>query len=332
MKTLTSLIFILFSLNTYAQTIPSTCGSGTYTRKVTVSTLSQLVNALKYAVAGDYIAVQPGTYIGNFSISGIVGTSTNRVHVCSENGAVIFQAKTTYGGYGLAIKNSRFIRVAGIEITGHLKGVMLDNSSGVILHNLNIHDIGNEGVHFRTNSSNNNIQYSEISYTGKTEDWYGEGVYIGSAESNWCNYTGCQPDASNNNKVLNCNVHHTGAESVDIKEGTSGGRVQGNTFEGSLMTGEYADSFVDVKGNNYLIDSNTGTVGFSATGAYQLDAFQVHVVTTGNGNGNTFSANTVSGALTGYVVWVQSTATGNVVTCDNTALDGAAGITQGACL
>ena len=100
------------------------------------------------------------------------------------------------------------------------------------------------------------------------------------------------------------------------------------------MTGEYADSFVDVKGDNYIIKSNTGTIGLNSQKvSYQLDAYQQHVVLTGYGNNNTFQSNTVTGAISGYVVYLMSSGTGNIVTCDNVALTKAKGITNvGTCM
>ncbi len=97
------------------------------------------------------------------------------------------------------------------------------------------------------------------------------------------------------------------------------------------MTGEYADSFIDVKGNSFIIDGNRGTVGFNGSVPAQKNAFQVHVNATGFGNGNTFTANSVSGKLSGYIVDIQRTSAGNTVKCDNMAVDGALGVANIAC-
>lgn len=324
-------IFLTAISSASALDVPAACGPGSYLRKVDVSTVAQLKSALSQAIAGDYIAIAAGTYQDLFVVSGRVGTSTNRIFICGEDG-VLFKAKTLNGGYGLSIKNSKFLRVSNIHIEEYLKGVMLDNSSGVILQNLFVKNIGNEGVHFRTNSKNNLLMRSEISHTGLVNDFYGEGVYVGSAESNWCTYTNCNPDQSDGNKIMNNYIHHTAAESIDIKEGTTGGLVQENTFEGQDMTGDYADSFVDVKGNNYIIDSNAGTTGLRADGSsYQQDGFQVHVAVENNGSGNSFTSNTVSGILPGYVVWAQNAATQTSVTCDNVDPDGSQGSFNYAC-
>jgi hypothetical protein len=49
------------------------------------------------------------------------------------------------------------------------------------------------------------------------------------------------------------------AEHIDIKEGTYGGLIQGNYFDGVGMTGEnWSNCWVNVKGTNYTVINNTG--------------------------------------------------------------------------
>ena len=62
-----------------------------------------------------------------------------------------------------------------------------------------------------------------ISDTGLRRDKFGEGVYVGSAQSNWCKHSDCEPDESDRNVVEGNTIFDTGAESVDLKEGTTGG-------------------------------------------------------------------------------------------------------------
>ena len=86
-----------------------------------------------------------------------------------------------------------------------------------------------------------------------------------------------------------------------------------------------ADSWVDVKGNGWLISGNTGTSAL-------LDGFQTHVVVAGWGQGNTFTGNHAT---------VGSTSSGsasrtprrlhNVVGCDNPVVGAASGRANQAC-
>jgi hypothetical protein len=114
--------------------------------------------------------------------------------------------------------------LSGFSVTGGQKGVVTDRASFNRLHRLAVHDIGQEGVHFRTLSTDNVLQDSEIDHTGKRKGRYGEGVYVGSAHSNWCRYSDCRPDASDRNQIIGNRIGpNTAAESVDVKEGTTGG-------------------------------------------------------------------------------------------------------------
>ena len=84
----------------------------------------------------------------------------------------------------------------------------------------------------------------------------------------------------------------TAAESVDIKEGTTGAQIVGNTFDGSGLTGvNYDDSWVDVKGDNVLVQDNTGR---NTTN----DGYQTHTQQSGWGCGTVFRNNksTLTGA------------------------------------
>lgn len=167
-----------------------------------------------------------------------MGTQTSSTCTCQVEVGVIGQ-----------VDDSRFI-------SG--KGIILDTSSNNVLQNLTVHDVDDEGIHFRAFSTDNVLKNSHIYNTGKKQAGFGEGVYIGSANSNWCTYTSCNPDKSDRNKVLSNSIGpNVNAEGIDIKEGSSDGLIQGNTFDGSGISGEnYADSVIDVKGNNYAITGN----------------------------------------------------------------------------
>lgn len=309
---------------------PVVCGSKPYVRKIMVINTAELKFALANAVAGDYIALSAGIYGDTFVLENKLATASNPISICGENGTMI-KASGGYVGYGFHFKNVTSFVLSNVSISGYLKGVVLDNGDNSIIQNITVSNLGNEGVHFRTGSSNNIIQKSTVFDTGFVEDWFGEGVYIGSANSNWCKYgENCGPDKSDYNQVLGNTIYRTSAESVDIKEGSTGGLVVGNSFEGSGMTGEYADSFIDVKGNNYLVKNNVGTVAFNAKKiSYQLDGYQHHSVYAGYGNNNVFEANSVIGALPGNVVNIHSKGVGNIVHCNNSATPlAASGVTN----
>ena len=109
-------------------------------------------------------------------------------------------------------------------------------------------------------------------------------------------------------------ISETGAESVDVKEGTTGGKLIGNVMDGGGMTG--ADSLVDIKGNEWLIQGNTGRNG-------PVDGFQTHRILDGWGERNVFTGNNVAVIGDGYHVYINDPDdTANNVSCDNTTADG----------
>jgi hypothetical protein len=185
---------------------------------------------------------------------------------------------------------------------------MADRTVGSVIQGITVTGVGDEAIHLRDNSTDNVVADNTISDTGLRRDKFGEGVYVGTAVSNWCSYTDCQPDRSDRNVVMGNTITGVSSEAVDIKEGTTGGVVAGNTFDGSGATG--ADSWVDVKGNSYLIADNIGTNA-------EEDGFQTHQILPGWGDLNVFTGNdaTVNGRGFAIASWPEES---NVVRCDNT--------------
>jgi hypothetical protein len=135
------------------------------------------------------------------------------------------------------------------------------------------------------------IKNSTVYNTGKEEPGYGEGVYLGSANSNWSCYgaTPSTPDASNYIQVLDNRIGpNVAAEGIDVKEGTHDGVIAGNTLDGTGEKNQHdADSTMDIKGDKYKITDNVAKNGY-------LDDIQLHNVWGNTGCGNTFSRNTLT--------------------------------------
>jgi hypothetical protein len=286
-------------------------------RQVNVSTSEQLTAAIADAKAGDVIKLADGKYEGKKAVGKYTGsfalltsgTADKPIYLTGSRNAVI-EGGGTGGRYGLYMVGANHWVVKGITVTNATKGIVLDGGNHNMFDGIKITQTGQEGIHFRSHSSDNTIQNSEVSYTGAKNATYGEGVYIGSANSNWGTYTGGQPDKSDRNKVLNNTISFTGAENMDIKEGTTGGLIQGNTMNGAGMSGSWADSWIDVKGNNYTFRNNSGTNAL-------LDGFQIHVAIAGWGNNNVFENNNANVGGPGYGLSVQSGASGTIWKCNN---------------
>jgi hypothetical protein len=188
---------------------------------------------------------------------------------------------------------------------------VLDGSVGSRLDGLDVGYIGEEAVHLRENSAGAVIANSSIHHTGLTDAGYGEGIYVGSAQSNWDSVMGSAstPDRSDGVVIEHNTIWATSAEAIDVKEGTTGGLIADNRFVDAGLSGaNFADSWVDVKGNGYTVRNNSGS---GALG----DAYQVHVASVGWGAGNVFRSNGEVSGVPGFEVNVQSTAVGTVVAC-----------------
>ncbi|HST83753.1 MAG TPA: hypothetical protein VLL08_18615 [Kineosporiaceae bacterium] len=285
-----------------------TCSTAT----TQVSTGEQLAAALADAAPGQVIQLADGTYPGEFTTTAS-GTAQQPIQLCGGRGAVI-DGGSIKGGYALHFDGAAHWRVNGFTVRNGQKGVMVDTGTDIGLQDLLVEDIGDEAVHLRKFSSRNVVRGLTIRRTGLRRDKFGEGVYVGSAQSNWATITGGAADGSNTNFVLDNTFSATAAESVDIKEGTIGGVVAGNTFDGSAMTG--GDSWVDVKGNGWLITDNTGR-------ATTEDGFQTHVIVSGWGDHNVFTKNTAEMNGGQGVGFYLHEARSNRISCNNRVVGGA---------
>jgi hypothetical protein len=290
------------------------------TPTVRVSTADELTAALSAARPGAVIGLAAGVYQGEFSTSRS-GSAKRPIYLCGGRDAVL-DAGSIKGGYTLHLNGASYWRMNGFTVQDGQKGVMVDGATGVGLQNLLLRQIGDEAVHLRHGSTRNVVRGLTVQQTGLRRDRFGEGVYIGTAQKNWCEISACSPDRSDGNFVLGNSFSATSSEAIDIKEGTSGGVVAGNRFDGAGITG--ADSWVDVKGNGWLIANNRGTRA-------PIDGYQVHEILDGWGELNVFSGNISVVNATGYAIKVTKTRTGNVVRCNNRSAGAQQGLTNITC-
>lgn len=298
---------------------------------VRVSDAASLTSALLAALPGTTITMADGIYRGDDVRSGhpeepgrfvaaVSGTASAPITLRGSRDAVL-DGGGIRGGYGLHLLHADHWQLDGFTITSASKGIVLDASSHVRINRVRVTGTGSEGVHFRASSSDNVIQNSTVEQTGLKSPQFGEGVYIGSAVSNWPKYSGDRPDASDRNQVLDNRIVDTAAENIDIKEGSTGGVIRGNFLDGSRLAGKNsADSWLDVKGNGYLIEANTGRSSL-------LDGFEVHEAVAGWGRNNVFNDNRLDVRAAGVGIWLQNSVAGagNVVRCSNVVTAAAAG-------
>jgi hypothetical protein len=237
------------------------------------------------------------------------------ITLCGPRGAVL-EGPDTNSGYTFYLDHASWWRLEGFTVQGGQKGVVTDNSDHDRIAGLYVHGTGDEAIHLRSFSSHNVVSGNLIRDTGLHTPLYGEGIYIGSANSNWCTYTHCKPDASNDDTLTGNVISSTTAENIDIKEGTTGGTISGNQLNGTAMSATAATALINVKGNGWTVSGNTATKTID-------DAFQVHQVYPGWGLGNKFRGNTMTVTGSGFGIYVQSKSLRTVVACTNKIEGGA---------
>ncbi|SDY48043.1 Right handed beta helix region [Amycolatopsis xylanica] len=329
-------------------TTPTTTSSPSPGDTINVSTTAQLQAALAAVNPGQTIKLAAGTYHGSFQTSR-AGTAAKPISLTGSGAILINDGPAgdppecpapTAGwdsGYGLWLYNAPYWNLSGFTVRESKKGIVADNSPHTVIDGVTVDHVDEEAVHFRKSSSDSLIRNSKISYTGLVQPGYGEGVYLGSAGSNW----GCHGNSGGVDKGDRIQVigNHFGpyiaAEAIDVKEGTFNGLIRGNTFDGQGVTGENsADSWVDVKGIGYTIEGNTGT--FTTPGKF-ANGYETHNPGTTpaypNGCGNVWRDNKSDlGGVGEYAIKITSVSQckeqPNVVYASNTVTRAVKGLTN----
>lgn len=317
--------------------------------QVDVGTAEELIKALAEAQPGHTINLAPGEYRGKF-VAQTGGNKDNPITLSGPRDAVLINdgpsgsapqcpapSQDWDSGYGLWLYESGNWNLSGFTVAESKKGIILDDSPGVTVDGVHVRDVEEEGVHFRRSSADGVIKNSRIEKTGLAKPQYGEGVYIGSAHSNWdCHGNSGGADRSDRVQVLDNEIGPAvAAEHIDVKEGTTAGVIRGNTFNGQGIAGQNsADSWLDVKGSGYLLEDNTGN--FAPPGVF-ANGYETHNPGTSpafpNGCGNVWKNNASDLGDTGeYAIKITSVSKcesdPNVVYDSNTVTNATGGLTN----
>lgn len=275
---------------------------------VTVGTMSELKSAVAAARPGDVIEMEPGTYAGRLTLERS-GAKSNPIWLCGPREAVI-DAGNVSSGRVIHMDDADNWRLVGFTVTNALKGLTISQVSNSVFAGLHVHHIGHEAVHLLSNSTNNIVRDNVIHDTGIVNPMFGEGVYIGTAKTNWGSRG---VDYSNRNQVIGNTIYDTTAESIDIKEGTKNGVIRGNLLDGARITGQ-ADSWITVKGQHYVIEDNVGRN--APEHGFEAHEIRTDGMVVGGGQDNVFRRNTAYHDGEGYAFYTRELP-GVVVTCDN---------------
>jgi len=287
-----------------------------------VTDAAGLKQALAAAIPGTVIALAPGIYPGRF-VASVSGTASEPITLCGGRDAII-DGGAIKSGYAFHVSGASWWNLVGFAVRGGQKGVVTDHASHVLISGLYVHDVGDEAIHLRAMSTDNTVEGVTVRNTGLHNAKFGEGIYVGSANSNWCLYTACGPDTSDRNVIRNCDISQTTAENIDIKEGTTGGMVVGNRLSGEGMIASAATAWLNAKGNQWTITDNAGRLSLK-------DGFQVHQVAAGWGVANIFRGNHAEVDGPGYGFYVQRVSLATTLGCDNTAVGAALGLSNTRC-
>ena len=292
----------------------------------TVHTGDELRAAVDQAGPGTVIKMAAGTYRGQVNVH-VTGTAANPIWVCGPRDAVITLG-SVQNNHGILIKNSAHLVIAGMTVTNGLKGISVISSTNVTIADTRIDNIGYEGIHLRAFTTDSTVVGNTISNTGLREARYGEGIYIGTSENNWCAQTGCQPDATDRILLMGNNISLTGAQPIEVKEGTSNGIIRDNVIDGANAMSR-ADEWVKVKGNDWQIYNNQGTNS-------SMHGFAVNGSVAGWGLRNTFFGNTAPVDAAGYGFYIHEQgsagASGTTVYCSNDVTTAGSGYSNLACI
>ncbi|MGL4340275.1 MAG: hypothetical protein ACRCSP_07625 [Rhodoglobus sp.] len=290
-----------------------------------VSTAAELQSALGRATPGTVIRLAPGVYSGQFTMTKS-GTTDAPIWVCGPRTAIIDGGAITEG-HGFFVNTVNDAVFTGFTIQNALKGFTVKSSTRVTVSDLLVQDIGYEGIHLRQFTTNSSVIANTITRTGLVEKKFGEGIYIGSSESNWCALTNCQADRVDGTRVMQNVISATGAQSIEAKEGTSDGVIRGNTVDDSRSV-SVEPSWILVKGNGWVVSDNIGTGG-------QADGFSTNASVEGWGMKNVFVRNTANLTSSGFGLWIHQPASRepleNIVGCDNHAPQTGSGLTNVTC-
>lgn len=285
------------------------------TPTTTVTNSTELAAALAAPRAGDVIRLADGWYTGKFTLRGTAAL-TGSMWICGSPNAVLSSGSIS-SGTALLINNAKNLHLVGFSVRSSFQGIQVLSSTGVQMAGLTVTDIGYEAVHFRNQTTDSLIVGSTIRRTGLVTTKFGEGVYIGTSDRNWCEYNGCNPDRTARIAVVDNMISDTGAEPIEAKEGTLDGKILGNTVLGGSRLSSEVTSMILVSGNGWLAAGNSA----SGTTTY---GYQVITRADGSGNNNTVSGN-LGQKTTDATVYLHQpsgwSTSGNTLRCSNSGKD-----------
>ncbi|HEU4455103.1 MAG TPA: right-handed parallel beta-helix repeat-containing protein [Longimicrobium sp.] len=317
-------------------TLPAACAGTAAGRVVNVATADALEAALAAAQPGDLIVLADGIYRRwGYNITAS-GTASAPITLCGSRSAVL--RSTSLGNGGMIRLKANHWRLTGFSVDSAMFGIHVSGGSHNVLEGLSVRHTGYAGIKINDFSNNNVVRRGEIDDTGLGRAEWGEGIYIGTDRNAWPT-PHVTPDVSDSNQVLETTFGPlVRAENVDVKEGTTGGTIAGNTFDGRGMIEalrnprapgdtlpRWVNSWVTAKGNGYVIRDNRGEY----TPEYGI---RVDSVVGAWGRDNRLENNWLDlRGAPGYGFFANVGTAGTVVGCGNTVVHAGRGFANVLC-
>ena len=216
------------------------------------------------------------------------GTRPSRSSCAARVGAVL-DGDEHQGRLRAAPRRRAALAAASASRSQRAEGRRGRRHVGSVIQGLTVTDIGDEAIHLRSPAPTTSCSTTRSATPGCGATSSARASTSARRSSNWGTYTDwrarpqrLQPRAGQHHQRRRPRRRSTSRKARPAE------RVIDNTFDGSGMTG--ADSWVDVKGNDWLIEGNTGTQRAE-------DGFQTHQILDGWGDNNVFIDNNAEGGL-----------------------------------
>lgn len=181
-----------------------------------VSTAAQFNTALAAVMPGDTIVLSGNiTSSAKFSTTRD-GSSTNPITITGDGTAILHVSNTKYG---LEILHD-YYRLSNFKIQNAMKALVIDNADHGIVDNVHAMDIRQEAFKVRNQSHYWLFTNCSARRTGTAANDFGEGFYVGQAQSNWIPEENPQPDQCGYVTFYNCYTTDTPNDGWDVKEGS----------------------------------------------------------------------------------------------------------------
>ena len=117
---------------------------------------------------GDIIDMADGEYLFDERLVAEASGAESAPITLRGTRAAMIRTKDASDDYGLHVTGHHG-HIVGITVAHASKGIVLDGSIGTVIEGVEVYDIGDEGVHFRTCSSDGVLRDSLIHETGLAE-------------------------------------------------------------------------------------------------------------------------------------------------------------------